>query len=272
MAYLIFIDTNVFLDFYRIGTGGMATRQLKLVDKYRDIIITNGQVEMEFKKNRQKVIINTIKEVKQSAPKQVQVPPVLLDAQPAKSLKKLQKDIDKQMKTVRGRIEKIMKNPVKNDPVYKGLQDLFRSVSQYNLTRDNDVRHEIRELAMKRFQLGYPPRKSADTSIGDAVNWEWIVRCAKDSGCDVIIVSRDSDYGTPYGQEVFLNDWLMQEFGERVGKRRKIKLTNLLTTAFKLIEEEVSDQDVKQEEELVSFGSHRIVIPTSGLRLTEESV
>jgi hypothetical protein len=86
------------------------------------------------------------------------------------------------------------------------VQRLLKHKGPYNLSRDKEVRFEIRELAQKRFTLGYPPRKQGDQSIGDAINWEWIVRCAEESGSGVVIVTRDSDYGLPIGGKPALND------------------------------------------------------------------
>lgn len=83
--------------------------------------------------------------------------------------------------------------------------------------------------------MGYPPRKNDDNSIGDAVHWEWIISCAQNSTKDIIIVTRDSDFGAIVKGESFLNDWLAKEFKERVSRKRKIFLTDKLATAFKAI-------------------------------------
>lgn len=50
---LVFIDTNIFLDLYRLGSGQGALRQLDLLNQVKDKIITTYQVEMEYKKHRQ---------------------------------------------------------------------------------------------------------------------------------------------------------------------------------------------------------------------------
>ena len=99
--------------------------------------------------------------------------------------------------------------------------------------------------------MGYPPRKKEDTSMGDAVNWEWILHCAKESGKHIIIVSRDSDYGITYDDESILNDALEQEFSERVSHRRQIILTDKLTYAFKKASISVTKKEVTQESELI---------------------
>ena len=106
------------------------------------------------------------------------------------------------------------------------------------------VRRLIRRQAWRRFMLGYPPRKSGDTSIGDAVNWEWIVQCAKESGNDVVIVSRDSDYGVSMDRVQYLNDWLSEEFKDRVSRKRSIRLTGRLAEALKLDQSLPDDFDL----------------------------
>ncbi len=59
--FLVFIDTNIFLDFYRVRgrEGGLSI--LQHIDDNLDRFITTNQVEMEFKKNRQRVILESEK-------------------------------------------------------------------------------------------------------------------------------------------------------------------------------------------------------------------
>lgn len=101
--------------------------------------------------------------------------------------------------------------------------------------------------------LGYPPRKDKDISIGDAINWEWIIYCANEYKKNVVIVTRDSDYGEIYRGTPLLNDWLEQEFHERVSKKRKIKITNKLTYAFKLASVSVKKKEIEDEEKFISL-------------------
>jgi hypothetical protein len=58
------------------------------------------------------------------------------------------------------------------------------------------------------------------------------------------IVSRDGDYGITVNGEALLNDWLAQEFKDRVSSRRKIKLTTKLTDALKILDKDVSQEDI----------------------------
>lgn len=99
--------------------------------------------------------------------------------------------------------------------------------------------------------MGYPPQKSGDTSIGDAVNWEWIVQCAIASNKDIVIVTRDNDYGVTYNEQSYLNDWLKQEFSQRVNRRRKIFLTHKLSVGLKIVHAAVTEEMEKAEQQLI---------------------
>ncbi|RCJ40863.1 hypothetical protein A6770_37190 [Nostoc minutum NIES-26] len=247
---LIFIDTNIFLDFYRIRND-VSVSYLESIDKHHDRIITGSQIEMEYKKNRQKVILDSIDSIKTPNWNALTPPAILTDAQPVKVIQKKKEEINQQQKILKQRIIDILKNPASNDIVYKTLQRLFKNDSPYNLNRENKRRFTIRNLARKRFVLGYPPRKKDDNSIGDAVNWEWIIQCAIDSGKHIILVTRDTDYGLKYSNELFLNDWLLQEFKQRVSTRRKIILTDRLSVAFKMISLAVTKEMEEEEEKLI---------------------
>ena len=256
---LIFIDTNIFLDFYRIRNSDVSMKYLEEIEKHIDLIITSSQVEMEFKKNRQSVILESISEIKKIGNINTSVPAILADAKAVEMIKKSKKDIADKQKQLKEKIEKILKRPNYNDPVFKSLQKLFRHKSANNLNRENKQRFTIRELAQKRFSLGYPPRKKSDNSIGDAVNWEWIINCAEKSGKHIIIVTRDSDFGCSYERDSYLNDWLQQEFKQRINQKRKVILTDKLTTAFKLVQIPVTEEMVEEEENVIQLlGNHNL--------------
>ena len=250
---LIFIDTNIFLDFYRIRNSDVSMKYLQEIEKHIDIIITSNQVEMEFKKNRQPVILESIGEIKKIGNVNISVPAILSDSKAVEMIKKSKKEIAVKQKQLKEKIERILKNPIYNDPVFKSLQKLFRNKSTINLNRESDQRFEIRELANKRFNLGYPPRKKSDNSIGDAVNWEWIIKCAETTGKHIIIVTRDSDFRCNYDKESYLNDWLQQEFKQRINQKRRIVLTDKLSTAFKLVQIPVTDEMVLEEEKVINL-------------------
>ncbi|MGL4881018.1 MAG: hypothetical protein ACRC8K_08125, partial [Waterburya sp.] len=78
-----------------------------------------------------------------------------------------------------------------------------------------------------------------------------IVRCAMDSGKDIVIITRDSDYGVVYKDHSYLNDWLKQEFKQRVSQKRKILLTHKLSIGLKIVHAAVTEEMIQAEQQLI---------------------
>jgi predicted nucleic acid-binding protein len=248
--YLLFVDTNVWLDFYRMEGSEGTAKSLDLIEKARPRLICTDQVQMEFMKHRQKTILDLLARLK--APEPVALPPIIADKKAAQAMKAQKEAMDERRKKLRSHVEQILINPGKHDPVYRTLQSMYVSPTDLVLCRPKDERYTIRGLAEKRWKLGYPPRKDSDTSIGDAINWEWIIDCANRHGGHVIIVSRDQDYGRAYLESVYLNDWLHQEYKARVKGRCRVILTNRLGAAFRRMAVTVPKQVITAEGKLLS--------------------
>ena len=243
----VFVDTNVFLDFYRERNDAT----LSLLGRLKNVkqhLISTYQVEMEFLKNRQNVIGESLGNLKfQSQPN---APAIFADSATNKSVAKLSKEIEKKTKLQRKRMLNLLRDPKKNDVVFQTLTELFSSSSDRVLTRDMPCRTSIKRLALRRFLLGYPPRKKNDTSYGDALNWEWIVHCGNMERSKIIIVSRDSDYGLSLKKqnEHFLNDHLKRDFFERT-RHTNIEFTDRLSSALKELNVSIPDREVDAEAE-----------------------
>jgi hypothetical protein len=262
---LLFVDTNILLDFYRMQQGSKLSL-LRRLDGLHDHIITSYQVEMEFKKNRQQVLLKTLANLE--LPKPFSVPAFLAEARVTGAIAKKLGAVRKQVDDMRSKLRRVLANPTLYDPVYKVVQRLFKADTPMNLTRANDARFTVRRLALKRFALGYPPRKAGDTSIGDALNWEWLIHCAKNCStpADIIIVSRDTDYGATIKDESYLSDWLLHEFRERVSRRRTVHLVNKLAVALKMANLKVSKEEEQEEANIVEMAKS----PGSDISLAAE--
>ena len=218
---LLFVDTNIWLDFYRArNEAGLAL--LAHTESVSAKIIVTYQLEIEFKKNRQSAILEGMQELK--APAQVSRPGLFSDAKASAMLTKSIKEAEKRVKALKAKLTKVLENPAVHDPVYKACQRIFHRGGDLVLSRDDKTRHMIRRKAFRRFMHGCPPRKKNDTSIGDAINWEWMIYCANAQNAELVIVSRDSDYGVYFDNRAYVNDHLKQEFSERVSKKRKLLL------------------------------------------------
>lgn len=249
--WIVFVDTNIFLDFYR-KEGSEAVKQIEALKRHREKLIFSDQVLMEFMKNRQVVISSSLRELRR--PETISLPPYLRELSHNAQMKKEVEALQRRVKSITEKASKILTDPKRNDLVFRDILDLFNQGGQFFLKRDDPRRFSIRRRATKRFFLGYPPRKASDTSIGDAFNWEWIIECAKTckNNSHVMIVSRDGGFGIRADKTSHLNDWLQKEFSERVAKRRKILLTARLTDALKKLNEAVSKKDLEEETRILS--------------------
>jgi hypothetical protein len=247
---LLFVDTNIWLDFYRVRNE-TGLKLLQHVEAIADKLIVTYQLESEFKKNRQAAIVEGMQELK--APPQISRPGIFSDAQATKIMARNLKDAEKRVKNLKTRLVRALEDPALHDPVYKVCQRLFHKADDLVLTRDNKLRRVIRRRAFRRFLHGCPPRKNNDTSIGDAFNWEWMVHCSREQTTGLVIVTRDSDYGVNVEGKSYINDHLRQEFSERVSKKRKLVLYSRLSEALKLFAIPVSPQEEEAEKDLVSL-------------------
>lgn len=244
---LLFIDTNILLDFYR-NRGDAGLSLLQRLDGIHERIIGTYQVEMEFKKNRQNVIVSCLGDLKEAGGG-ISAPGFLSSAKSLEIIHRQKKDNAKRIKDLKDRVTKVLARPTINDPVYKVTQRLFSIESEFYLQRTDERKNFFRRLAWKRFILGYPPRKKNDTSTGDAINWEWIVDCIDRSNRDVVVVSRDADYGVTVDKESYVNDWLLEELKDRTKKSRCIVLYDRLSEALRRMDIEVTDEEAMAENE-----------------------
>lgn len=258
---LLFVDTNIWLDFYRSSTdAGLSL--LEHLEGVKDRIIMTYQIEMEFKKNRQSVISESYHALK--PPSDIPKPGIFWDAKTAKALATDLKNAQKRVTALKKRLQLALAQPTQNDPVYQICQRCFHKNDEITLSRNTDVKRRIIRQAFRRFLYGCPPRKKNDTSIGDAINWEWIVECANACQSEIHMVSRDADYGITFEGKSYLNDHLWQEFKERVSKKRNILLHRTLSDALKHFKVNVSAAEQKEEAEVLQRAS---VVIDAGSRL-----
>ncbi len=250
MRKLLFIDTNIWLDFYRVRNDA-AVKLLDHVEAIMHDVIVTYQVEAEFKKNRQMVISETYKSLKVDT--NVGRPAIFADAKASanitKGLDRAKKGVDR----LKQQLGKLLEDPTQNDKVYKSCQRVFHQNSSIVLTRDNPERRGLRHRARTRFLHGLPPRKKDDTSFGDSFNWEWILACANRESAEVVIVSRDADFGLTFNGKSYVNDHLRHEFSDRVSQKRALFLYDNLSRALKEhFAIQVTQDEEKAEKEIVT--------------------
>jgi len=239
------------LDFYRIRKSEVSEAYLDLIERNMDKIVSSYQVEMEYKKNRQIVILEALSNLRVPEFNSISPPALLANSDQVRIMDQSKDKMKIKITELKERVNKILLNPVRQDKAYQTFQRLFKYESPLILKRENEDRDRIKELAKKRFVLGYPPRKKEDTSFGDAYNWEWMIDVSINHPSNLIIVSRDSDYGITCNNKTYINDWLSQEYKDRVSKKRNVILTDKLSVAFKAISAPVSKEIEKEEQSLI---------------------
>lgn len=249
MATLLFVDTNIWLDFYR-SNNEAGFSLLRHLNKLSPFIIMTEQVEMEFHKNRQAEILRSVSAL--SPPKTMSFPAFLTIKQ-VNEINKTIRDTQRLFKTIQSYLPSILENPEVNDQVYQACNKIFGKKDDLRFGKNHSEWKSIQEKAENRHRLGYPPRKHSDTSIGDAVNWEWIIHCAISSKSNIAIVSRDSDYGQTSGEKTYLNNHLKREFSDRVGKVQRITLYAKVSSVLKEYKVTVTKKEQQEEDRIIQL-------------------
>jgi hypothetical protein len=246
---LLFVDTNIWLDFYRTRSEV----SLKLLGHLEsaavsDHLIGTYQLEMEYKKNRRDAIREGMNALKVAAAPRLGV---LSDAAAYKTAERALTIAAERVSKLKKQLSRILETPTKHDPVYQAFQRLFHNrESPLVLKGEGSGWRQMSARALRRFLTGCPPRKGNETSIGDAINWEWMVECAKSRNAGLVIVSRDGDYGMDFEQRSYLNEHLLNEFRERVNKQGIVILCRKLSDALKYFHVTVTAAEEEEEREV----------------------
>jgi len=155
---LLFVDTNIFLGFYRAGGTGLTL--LKHVESVSRLLVMTDQVEMEFLNNRQGVISSALADLKAPAI-QLFTPAYLADTKPAAVIERNVKLIRKRIERMKEKFARILKDPNSNDPVFKSFKKIV-AISSHNLKiAEAEKRKQIVDLAASTISAGLSSSKKA---------------------------------------------------------------------------------------------------------------
>ncbi|WP_416670240.1 PIN domain-containing protein [Egbenema bharatensis] len=203
---LLFIDTNKYLDLYRIDKG---KKLLAPLGEQVDYIFVTQQIFSEVQRNKILVAAEFLSQkFKELKLQTFNLPDHLssTNIDHRNDILQQMSEITQKIKNVNaevgalalGIMEQISRS---EDEVSKALFPIFA----------NAVPHSPEELqrARDRRELGNPPGKIKNP-IGDQLSWEQILTHFKGKK-RLWIISRDSDYGTVYSGKGFLNRFLYDE-------------------------------------------------------------
>jgi hypothetical protein len=203
---LLFIDTNKYLDLYRMDGGKQVLMPL---GEQIDYIFVTQQVFSEVQRNKILATVDYLKKkCKELKLESFGLPDHLssTNINQRKNILDEMSDITQKIKNVNTKVDawalSVMEQISRSeDEVSKALSPIFAKA----------VSHSPQELqrAKDRRELGNPPGKS-NNPIGDQLTWEQIL--SRFQGKKRLwIISKDADYGTVYGGKGFLNCFLYDE-------------------------------------------------------------
>jgi predicted nucleic acid-binding protein len=221
---LVYIDTNVFLDFYQAGTDRLVVFN-EILDRSSSVLLTEQTVD-EFYRNRVARLNQLAESIEKLAKPQIYTTAVIRELPGFESwcnardkFHSAAVEIVKELRswTVDPNADRVL-------VAFKNLVSNAKTVPTEN---------NLIELARTRKLLGKPPTSQDKHTIGDELIWEALIQGAKD---DIVVVSRDksfldnsalltSEFETRTGRELLLVTDSLNKALEKVGRAsEKIKI------------------------------------------------
>lgn len=203
----LFIDTNVFLDFYHLSGADIEelNKLTALLEDGSIKLFVPSQLCEEFKRNRDSKIMDAMLQFRKIKFK-ISFPAFCKLYPEYSELQNILTELNKKHAALYEKAMDDVNNlTLKADTV---IADLF---DQAVLAETDDA---IYERALRRFRMGNPPGKKKST-VGDEINWECLLEKVP-HGEDIYLVSGDADYASPINSEQF-NPFLQDEWNNKKG-------------------------------------------------------
>lgn len=217
----LFIDANIFLDFYHLSGGDIdeLKKLVVLIEEGDILLFSSKQLQEEVRRNRDTKIFDALKEF-QKASFKVSFPafckhyPEYAEIQEALKLAN-----SKHSELLTKSTSDIKSENLNADTL---ISDLFSK------SQDIPVSNTIFNNAVTRFRLGNPPGKKKVT-MGDEVNWECLIEGVPNNE-ELHFVSGDGDYASAISPEE-LNTFLKSEWKQK--KNADVCFYKSITDFFK---------------------------------------
>lgn len=181
----VFIDTNILLEMYHLSGPDLEElrKVVKLVETGKIELLLPQQVVDEFWRNREGVIADALKRFRESKA-HATMPNVIRDYPEARELRAAVEAVNALVRVIETKVKQdIEVNAFKADEI---IQDLFASAFIQPVSTD------VIDRARLRAEVGNPPGKKG--SLGDAINWEWLLQYDVVSAAEIFLISGDGDF------------------------------------------------------------------------------
>ena len=253
----VFIDTNILLEMYHLSGPDLEElrKLVKLVETGKVELLLPQQVVDEFWRNRESVIADALKRFRESKA-QATIPNVIRSYPESAKLRSAVDGANAIVKDLETKVRLDIDNKsLKADEI---ILELFAAVPAVPISRD------VIAAAQLRTEIGNPPGKKG--SLGDAINWEWLLQCDVDPAtAEIVILSADGDFeselirGKP--KEFLYREWSTTH--PHCALRLEKSLAEFLHLEFadiKLADEVVKVVAIEQLEEAGSFTSTHMAV------------
>ena len=202
----LFVDTNVFLDFYTLTKEDIEElrKLVTLVSEGTLALYVTEQVRNEFRRNRDKKLRDTINQFKEAF-RILEVPSLAREYEEYEQLSEAVTSYQYYYARILDQfIEDAKQHELNADYL---IEDLLRVCYFIGHTED------IYNRATKRVYLGDPPGKNYST--GDAINWLSLLQEVPD-GSDLYFIGGDKDFSSGIDTNTF-NSFLLREWQQEKG-------------------------------------------------------
>jgi len=257
----IIIDTNIYLNFYRLNSGHsleMLKNLNKLIADGKFKLVLPRQIEDEFirnKNSRSAIYGDHILNFQKGLEVQFKIPHLIKSTQKIEQIKRTVK----KLQLLKENAVEDYKNRVFN-PRSKINQQINQLFSHADRLSETD---SILQRSWFRTLRGNPPRKD-NSSFGDAIIWETILDQCVDE--DLILISGDGDFASEINEEK-LHELLSIEWSGKSKKKLSLytKLGSFINQQSKNKKKPIKEETIQEEDRLNSiFATSYMPTPLAG--------
>jgi len=235
----VYIDTNVFLDFYQSATDRLGVFQ-QLVERAGQVVLTEQTVK-EFRRNRAARLATLAKEIRRKAQASVFTTSVVRELPQFQQIIEARDSVKSLADEMATQLEAWISDD-QSDSVLREFDNLVEGALVLNTT-DKAI-----ERAQLRKQLGEPPTSPDRHTIGDELIWETLI---SEMNEDLVIVSRDNTFVDNVG--------ILRREYEAVGGRSLLAVTKHLRDGLEQVGA-ASEEIETEEREIESRRSDMSII------------
>ncbi|MFK3774789.1 PIN domain-containing protein [Pseudomonas sp. NPDC089406] len=176
----LFVDTNIYLDFYRDAQDRLSLfEELKTL---KNNLIISEQGYREFQRNRTSQLINLAAAIKRTSSTSIFTTAVVRDMVEHKEATRLQSEVRRLGKKLMSKIDAMLEPKPGDDPVLDAYENLTKKCTFMATKNELIAKAKIRKI------LGNPPISPDRHSVGDELLWEELLEFCDEN---LIIVSKD---------------------------------------------------------------------------------